>query len=294
MSHSYDRIPSNGAEDSLIDQDNLIQPDDMGSQPYVVPSTAHETTPAPPVIKPQLPLDTNSHMFQINFYRRFFDLDTETFFQKIQQAANPLNTSFSNSADEGNDSIELYGFIWITGTLIFLMFLSSTGANILSQWLHSDKGLQYEYSFELLTLSISLFYGYNLIVPVLLYLGTRFITKFPEPYTLINVISIFGYTNLLWFPLTVVNFVIVIFINGQTHQSLLNILEWVAVLITGALTGLNNISKVLPLTKKNCMLINEGNPEAANRAVYVILAMLALVHLSFTVLVKITFFGISA
>ena len=152
---------------------------------------------------------TKSHIFQINFYRSFFDLDSDVFYVKLQKALNPFS-----QANEGDDQRqyphELYGFVWITGTLIFLMFVSSTGSNLLNQWLRGDDTSKpYSYDFSLLIKSISLFYGYNFIVPFLLWAITTYYNKFPHPIDLVKTVSIYGYTNVLWVPITIINLLIV-------------------------------------------------------------------------------------
>lgn len=262
------------------------------------PSTSSRSAqPQPEVIQPQIPINSsNSHMFQINFYRKFFDLDTNTFIEKIKKTLNPLDKSSSIDDNVSDDEItELYGFFWITGTLIFLMFVSSTGSNILFDWIHSDKKeKKYEYSFELLTLSISLFYGYNILVPLALYVATTWLLKFPHRLSLTKCISIYGYTNVLWFPITVVNFLIVILLSGKDHHFILNLLEWLIVLASGLVTGLSNLTKLSPIIKKNCLDLVEGSAvEQANKTHLTIMAVLAIAHLGFAVFVKFSFFGIS-
>lgn len=235
-------------------------------------------------------------MFQINFYRKFFDLDSEQLFQKIQHALNPLDKSTSPaSINDDDEDIELYGFIWITGSLIFLMFVSSTGANILSNWLHPNQTKsKYEYDFDLLTNSITLFYGYNLLVPFLLFAYTSWILRFPHRLSLTKVISIYGYTNVLWFPITLINVVIVIFVSNEKHHKVLNLLEWLVVALTGAVTGLSNIIKISPIVHKNALLLAEGSSEKAQKHHVTVLLALAGIHIEFVVAVKLIFFGIKS
>ncbi|KAG2735445.1 hypothetical protein G9P44_001659 [Scheffersomyces stipitis] len=288
---SYNTLP---VEPSLLDEDNLIQPDEMTAQPYTIPdsSPAPFSEPLQPSVNKSQATSAKSHMFQINFYRSYFNLDTDTFLQKIQRASNPLNSAFAG--DEDTDEVtELYGFFWITGTLIFLMFVSATGSNILANWLHSDpENKPYEYSFELLSKSIFLFYGYNLVVPLILYLGTAFLLKFPNTLPLTKVISIYGYTNILWFPITAINFLIVVFISNKKHHLMLNFLEWIIVLISGTITGLSNITKLSGVIHKNCLLLADGDASSANRQYMTIIGLLVIAHALFTILVKISFFGI--
>lgn len=269
-----------------------IRPDEEQEVPN---KSKNDPTQQPQVIQPQIPVNNaSSHMFQINFYRKFFELDTNTFFEKIKRALNPINKSTSVSEDENDDEVtELYGFIWITGTLIFLMFVSSTGANILSEWLHSDER-KYEYSFELLTLSISLFYGYNVLVPLILYLVTTWVLKFPHRLSLTKMISVYGYTNILWFPITGINFLIAVFVSSKNHHFVWNFLEWVIVLTSGVVTGCSNLIKLSPIIKKNSLNLTQESTLDTNSNIYTTtMALLAVAHLIFTVLIKISFFGIS-
>lgn len=232
-------------------------------------------------------------MFQINFYRRFFDVNTDDFFGKIKQALNPINNASVVASQDDEDDTELYGFIWITATLIFLMFVSSTGSNILSEWLHSGvDDAKYEYNFELLTLLLSLFYGYTVVAPAVLFAVTTWGMAFKERLSLTRLISIYGYANVLWFPITAANFVLVVFVSNKKHHAVLNILQWVIVLVSGAVTGLSIVVKVRPIILKNAMDLAEGNEtEGEKRHRVLVFAVLA-AHVLFTVLVKISFFGI--
>lgn len=232
-------------------------------------------------------------MFQIGFYRQFFDINTEEFFGKIKLALNPFNNVSAVSGVNEDLTTELYGFIWITATLIFLMFVSSTGSNIVSHWLHSGKDdAAYEYSFLLLISSILVFYGYTLVVPFLLFAVTTWIMKFERPLSLTRLISIYSYANVLWFPITWVNFVLVVFVSSSKHHAILNGLQWAIVTISGGISGLSIVLKVRPIIIHNTVGQNaEDNVEGLKRQRLVVFSLVA-VHLVFTVLVKVLFFGI--
>ncbi|PVH20995.1 hypothetical protein CXQ85_004511 [Candidozyma haemuli] len=252
----------------------------------------------PQVVKPQVP-EAASSMFQVGFYSRYFDINTEEFFGKIKLALDPFQKTSvlaSQNDENGNqETTELYGAIWVTATLIFLVFVSSTGANLVSHWLYlgDENGGKYEYEFDRLTVSMSLFYGYIALVPLALYGFTSWWLKFADRLSLTRLVSIYGYANVLWVPLTVINFVLVVFVSSKKHKVLLNVFEWVSVLLSGAVTGLSIILKVKPVILKNSLDLAEGNVEQGTKNHRVVIFALCLVHLGFTILVKISFFGIN-
>lgn len=111
---------------------------------------------------------------------------------------------------------------------------------------------------------------------------------------LTKVVSIYGYTNILWVPITLVNFLIVIFVNNEHHRALLNLLEWIIVAVTGAITGLSIITKIGPVVRKNSLLLANGDEKKAKSLQFAVLGALIVAHVSFVVLVKVSFFGIKA
>lgn len=278
----YNKI--NQPVDSLID-DNFVENDE---ETYIIPDQPAAAAPPTNYTNPQTS-DKSSNIFKISFYRQYFDLDSDEFFNKIQKSLNPFTI---DSGETNDESQELYGFIWITGTLILFMFVSSTGSNILSEWIHSTKDSEYNYNFDLIFSAMSLFYGYNILVPFLLYVGTSYGLKFPQPLSLIKVISIYGYTNILWIPITVLNLIVVVLVNNEKHGIVLNVIEWLIVSITGAITGLSNLRKITPALKENSLLLNNSDALAANKMYMSIVVGLIIAHTLFTVVVKLTFFGI--
>lgn len=281
---------------SLVGQDDvpdLIEQDEP-TPTYTEPT---QTPIQPAVIKPQVPAPAAS-MFQVGFYSKYFDINTEEFFAKIKLALDPFQKTSvvaSQNDENGNqDTVELYGAIWVTATLIFLVFVSSTGANLVSHWLYLKDDGKYEYDFDRLTVLMSLFYGYISLVPLALYAVTTWWLKFADRLSLTRLVSIYGYANVLWVPLTLINFVLVVFVSSKKHKVLLNVLEWVSVMLSGAVTGLSIMLKVRPVILKNSLDLAEGNVEEGTKNHRVLILALCFVHLAFTVLVKICFFGISS
>lgn len=282
MSHNYSQVGQHEVPD-LIEQDD-----------FAPPPQNQQTPLQPDVVKPQVP-EAASSMFQVRFYSGYFDINTEEFFAKIRLALDPFQKASVLASQNEDETTELYGAIWVTATLIFLVFVSSTGANIVSHWLYlgDENGGKYEYDFDRLTVSMSLFYGYIALVPLALYAVTTWWLKFADRLSLTRLVSIYGYANVLWVPLTVINFVLVVFVSSKNHKVLLNVFEWVSVLLSGVVTGLSIILKVKPVILKNSLDLAEGNVEQGTKNHHVLVLALCVVHLVFTILVKISFFGIN-
>lgn len=222
------------------------------------------------------------------FYSQYFDISTLEFLDKIKLALNPLNHA-SVSPSENDEATELYGFMWINATLVFLMFASSTGSNLLALWLYSDDAdKRYEYNFKLFTLSISLFYGYSALVPAFIYALASYSMEFKERLSLTRMISIYSYSEVLWFPSTVANIIIAVFVSKKSHPTVLNVLQWVFVAGSGILSGLSIVWKIRPVIQKD---LADGNEADSKKAKILVLVMI-LLHASFTVAIKFLFFGI--
>lgn len=240
-------------------------------------------------------------MFRVSFYSRYFDINTDEFLGKIILALNPLNNTSVVATHSDSGPTELYGFVWINATIVFLMFVSSTGANLLAQWLHASKKDQaYEYDFRLLTLSISFFYGYTVAVPALSYVVSRWVFKFQDQLSLTRMILIYSYAGVFWMPATVANLILAVFISDKKHHGLLITLQWGLVAIAGFLSGLSILVKVRPFLIKNCstnpLQAPSDTSDAANahgrKESLLLTAAIVVLHLAFIICVKIFFFGI--
>lgn len=227
----------------------------------------------------------------MSFYTRFFDVNTEDFFGKLLLALNPFSHASVMASQADDESTELYGFIWINATLVFLMFVSATGSNLLAQWLHSgDDTKTYTYNFGLLTASVSIFYGYTVLIPTILYAVTTFVMHFQDRLSLTRLISIYSYANVLWIPPTAANIVLAVFISKLKHHVLLNALQWLLVMVSAVASGLSIVLKTRPIIVKNSLA--SGDADAGRRQQMILLAAIVLAHAGFAVVLKVLFFGI--
>lgn len=95
---------------------------------------------------------------------------------------------------------DLYGPFWTLTTLIFALYLSSSLGASIAAYL-SAKGAEYDYDFQLLSVAVSLVYAYGLGVPVLLWLGLRYLGV--GEWSVVEAISVWGYGQFVWIPVSV-------------------------------------------------------------------------------------------
>lgn len=231
----------------------------------------------------------------MSFYSRFFDINTEDFLAHVRSNIRPASKEAAEFDSGDNSPAELYGAIWITATLVFSMFVSSTASNLVSHWEFSDnEDPKYEYSFDLLTGSLILFYGYMTVASFAIFGLTRYKSSSTTAsrISIVKLVSIYGYSNLLWFPLTGINFLLMVFINPKKNRVVLNALQWATVMITGIISAHGLFIRVKPIVAKELLPQSEPSTEDESRIRKSVLIPLLLVHLGFAALVKISFFGL--
>lgn len=115
--------------------------------------------------------------FSLNYYRRYFDISTSDFFKSCYRSLNPISKPDGYEFQEVGD---LYGPVWVTATLIFLLFFCNSFAELLSSLGHSkddkDAVIDVNY-FKIIISSINLLYGYTFLVPTVLWAVLRFYFK---------------------------------------------------------------------------------------------------------------------
>lgn len=230
-------------------------------------------------------------MSLLNFYSRYFDLTTDDFIGHVRLALNPFdNNSILRSEENDQETTELYGSVWVTATLIFAVFVSATASGLVAHAL-SGSTRKYEYQYDLLNTSFLLFYGYTFLAPLALYAITTWGMKFEQQLSLSRLVNIYGYSNVLWLPITVANFLLVVLVSKQ-QLVLLNTLQWVVALLSGFITGLSILSKVRSVILANILALANGDNDEAVKKHRILVFVLAGAHIVFTIVVKVCFFGI--
>ncbi|VEU21934.1 DEKNAAC102899 [Brettanomyces naardenensis] len=221
--------------------------------------------------------------FSVNYYRRYFDLDTPEFFRNCWKSLNPFSRLENYEFQEVGD---LYGTVWITATLIFLLFFCNSFADLITDWIqHDDEDKLHINYFGMLLSSINILYGYVIIVPLVLWVVLKFYMRVINLIPLTKLISIYAYANLLWIPAAFLSIFRGLLAN---HRRLDNILKWICIALGGILSGTSVFVKLVQYF--NIIYANES-PEERKRHIVVTMTLLALAHAGFSIAVKACFFG---
>ncbi|TID28399.1 hypothetical protein CANINC_002577 [Pichia inconspicua] len=271
----------------IDDDDDVIAPDTHASIPTIdsaptpLPKYNNEAPlpPVPTITQLSSKKTYEGGIFSLNYYRQFFDLNTRDFFNNCLKSTNVLSKP---SADEFNQLGDLYGSIWITASLIFLLFFCNSFANLLAGWfLGSDTGSLGVNYFKMIVSSINLLYGYTFVIPLLLHLVLKFYFKVIFLAPLTKLVSIYSYANLLWIPAAFLSLLRGFLVN---HRSLDTILKWICIFFGALLSGISILFK-LKIYFSTIFRDDERK--------YMIgcIALLSLAHIGFAIGVKVCFFG---
>jgi hypothetical protein len=132
----------------------------------------------------------NYGFWQLEYYQKYFDIDTTHLFEKMKSHALLLKPETTH--------LDLYGPFWIPTTVIFLTFVMSSISGSINAYL---DGKAYEYDFRVLSWTVAIVYSYLGFVPLFLFLMGRY---FGQPYTeLATMIQVYGYGQTVWLPAVV-------------------------------------------------------------------------------------------
>ncbi|KAF5453603.1 hypothetical protein F2P56_028497 [Juglans regia] len=122
----------------------------------------------------QQPANGWKGVFNISSYIQFFDVDTDIVLNRLMSSFYPSGGDFSHKIDANPD---LYGLIWISTTLVFVLAAFGNCATYLMQK-HSDSSTSWSFDVSYMNVAAGSVYGYVIVVPLafyflLQYLGTK-------------------------------------------------------------------------------------------------------------------------
>lgn len=133
----------------------------------------------------------NYHVWNIAYYRGYFNVDTKEVGNRILRSFTPYSMAFFEKIKENPD---LYGPFWIATTLIFVMAASANFASYI------DNPDDFHYDFRTVTFGSATVYGYITIIPLVLWLVFRWLAV---SIGLVQIVCIYGYSLFVFLPIAV-------------------------------------------------------------------------------------------
>jgi len=136
------------------------------------------------------------HIWQIEYYQKYFQIDTQQVFQRLIGSITPRpNRSYFDSTIRHNP--DLYGPFWVCVTFIVTVAISG---NIVT-YFHVPNA-DFQIDFSKITLSAILIYLYWWLMPTFIYFFFRWHLKRIE-YTFIELLCIYGYSLTIFIPVSI-------------------------------------------------------------------------------------------
>ncbi|KAF2789897.1 Yip1-domain-containing protein [Melanomma pulvis-pyrius CBS 109.77] len=165
--------------DSQPNSRNKIQPDTSSFLP--APSTSSSSR--------------KHYLWSLAFYAQAFDVDTNEVLRRCTSSLYPRQ----NFLDVLEGNPDLYGPVWIATTVVVILFMTGT----ISQYLAHAGKEHFAYDFKLLSGGAGLIYGYTAIVPIALWAALKWWGS--ESANLLEVLALYGYSNLIWIPVALIS-----------------------------------------------------------------------------------------
>ncbi|OZJ05080.1 hypothetical protein BZG36_02080 [Bifiguratus adelaidae] len=132
-------------------------------------------------------------IWTVEYYSKFFDVDTEQVLERCFKSLYPRD----NFLEVLQDNPDLYGPFWISTTVVFSLFVTSSLAGSLAAFL---AGKTVTYDFTMLSFAVVLVYTYGLGLPILFWVALKYYGCQPS---LLECVDLYGYSMTIWIPISV-------------------------------------------------------------------------------------------
>ncbi|KAI9002297.1 Yip1-domain-containing protein [Gaertneriomyces semiglobifer] len=265
MASNYDTIidldPAIDTPEARLEFQNFVLSDDKqnvqgtGNQQQQLPapagSSAFGQQPAPP--------EATGGFWTVEYYQKYFNVNTTDVGQRILATLIPRQR-FTDALGSNPD---LYGPFWISTTVIFSLFVTSSVAGSIAA-VFSNR--PFEYDMRLLSFAVGTVYIYVVALPLLLW---GILKYFKGPANLLELLNMYGYGLSVWIP---VSFLCV---------SPSDIIRWVLVAVAFALSVLFKVRTIRPILSQT----------DDKRASTLVLSVIAIAHGGLALLFKFGFFA---
>ncbi|KAI4339814.1 hypothetical protein MLD38_024714 [Melastoma candidum] len=247
MAESYTKLPTSyllGSVPAVVDEGK-------SSTSYEAPEANMQTFPpanggergrgyqsvsGPTETFEQQPTGNWRGVFNIQSYTQYFDVDTDIVFNRLLSSFSPLSGDFSRKIEANPD---LYGPIWITTTLVFVLAALGNCATFLMDK-RTDSSTSWSFDVGYITTALWSIYGYAIVVP----LGFYFMLKYMgSNASLIQFWCLWGYSLLIFIPVSC--FLLIP----------LEVLRWIIIVVIGAASACFVASNLRSYVEQNDLFI---------------------------------------
>jgi hypothetical protein len=202
-----------------------------------------------------------AHFWQLQYYSTLFNVDSKQVVERILRSMMPFKFSFMDTISSNPD---FYGPFWIATTLIFILAASGNLYTYFTTF--TAEGLtKWSYNFNLITVGAATFYGYTIVIPLILWGVLKYLQV---PVNLLDTICIYGYSLFIYIPISIVCIIP------------LPLMQWILVSFACGLSGWFLLSNmIVPI--KNASHLKKG---------LVIMVVLGGLHVGLALLYKLYFF----
>lgn len=177
MDESYNNLPTShllGSVPAVVNEEKSIATYEVpeanlqifppnngarGGQGYQTPGSPAEGD------GPQQSASNWKGVFSISSYTQYFNVDTDVVLNRLISSLHPIGGDFFSKIDANPD---LYGLIWTSTTLIFVIAALGNCATYLTKR-QSNSSTTWSFDVGYLNLAACSIYGYALVVPVAFY-----------------------------------------------------------------------------------------------------------------------------
>ncbi|KAK7387421.1 hypothetical protein VNO78_28217 [Psophocarpus tetragonolobus] len=162
----------------------------------------------------QQPTSNWQGVFSVSSYTQYFNVDTDVVVNRLISSLNPVSGDFFSKIDANPD---LYGPIWISTTLVFVLTLLGNLAIYLTQK-QEDSSISWRFDVSFINTAAWSIYGYVILVPLAYYF---FLQYMGANANLIRFWCMWGYS-------------LTIFIMSSFLLLVpVGILRWIIIILTG-------------------------------------------------------------
>ncbi|XP_027332441.1 protein YIPF1 homolog isoform X1 [Abrus precatorius] len=215
-SHLLGSVPAVITEDNnttkhvVTDESMQIFPPNNGGDR----GRGYQTLGSPTEAFEQQPASNWRGVFSVSSYSQYFNVDTDVVLTRLISSLNPVGGDFFSKIDANPD---LYGLIWISTTLVFVLASIGNLATFLIQK-HADNSTSWSFDVSYVNMAACSIYGYVIVVPLAYYF---FLQYMGSNASLIRFWCMWGYSLTIFI---ISSFLLIIPVE---------ILRWFIIIITG-------------------------------------------------------------